>query len=164
MKFTKGLLDEAEEKPRTVEENSRSGVPVVEKDRLFQTLEETKSSGKKYLTLLGIFGIVVIISGAAFFYFTLPKSGDVVRAPQGLEAAVRDHLLVSEKRTATDITFYYCETFYWARVGVEKRPDIKTNPLYLIDTYKARAIVREDGAWTVAAAPITSSEMDAPCK
>lgn len=134
-----------------------------DKNRLFETHEKSSGSSRKYLKLLGIFAVVVAIAGVAISYFTMPRFGDVVRAPTELEMAIRDHFLVSEKRTSTDIIVYYCETFYWARVGVEVRPDIKTNAIYLIPNYKALATARDDGSWTIKATPLTSPEMDAPC-
>jgi hypothetical protein len=178
MKFSKGLLQDIEdiepdkEDQGLVHDSGKTGlingedrqVVEVEKNRLFQTVEEKNSSSRKYLKMLAIFGCVVIVGGVAIAYFTLPRLGDVVRAPQGLEAAVRDHFLVTEKRTSTDITFYYCETFYWARVGVEKRPDIKTNPVYQLDTYKAHAEAGAGGTWAITATPISSPEMDTPCR
>ncbi|MEO6050222.1 MAG: hypothetical protein ABIP78_02685 [Pyrinomonadaceae bacterium] len=135
-----------------------------DKNRLFQTHQKSSGSSRNYLKLLGILAVVVVVAGVLISYFTLPRFGDAVRAPKGLEVAVRDHFLVNEKRTSTDITFYNCDTYYWARVGVEKRPDIKTNPIYLVESYKANATARDDGTWTITAKPITSPETDAPCK
>ena len=132
------------------------------KNRLFQTHVESSGKSRTYLKLLGIVVVVVIIAGIVVSYVTLPQPGDLVRAPKGLEEAVRDHFLVNEKRTATDVTVYYCGTFYWARVGVEKRPDIKTNPLYLLSTYTARATA-DEGKWKIMSGPVTSPEMDVPC-
>ena len=134
-----------------------------DKNRLFQTHKKSSEISRRYLKLLGGFAVIVIIVGVVIGYMTLPRMGDTVRAPKGLEEAVRDHFLLKEKRTSTDITFYYCETYYWARVGVEKRSDIKTNPLYLIASYKAKASAQADGIWTITAEPLTSVEMDVPC-
>ncbi len=150
-----GIFDEIDEKEPVIDDD---------KNRLFQTHRKSSDSTRRYLKLLGIFGVIVLGAGAAISYFTLPRMGDAVRAPAGLEAAIRDHVLVNEKRTATDIIFYYCESFYWAHVDVEKRPDIKTNPIYLIGSYRAQATAQENGSWTIASAPITSPEMDIPCK
>jgi len=136
----------------------------VEKNRLFETVKESKRSSRKYGVLLGILAVVILAGAAALSYLTLPKFGDAVRAPRGLEAAVREHFLVAEKRPSTDIEFYYCETFYWARVSVEKRPDIKTNPIYQIGTYSARATETENNTWSISALPITSPETDVPCR
>lgn len=145
-----------------------SGVEIAEHreelDHLFEAHQQTTQSWRKYLRVFGVVAAVVIIAGAVVAYLTLPGIGDAVRAPAGLENAVRDHMLSAEKRIATDITFYYCDTYYWARVGVEKRPDIKTNPIYLIDRYNARAAAASDGQWSITAAPAISPEDDIPCK
>jgi hypothetical protein len=133
-------------------------------DHLFQTHQGLSRSWSRYFKLLGVVAIPIVIAGAAIAYLTLPRYGDAVRAPQDLDDAVRNHFIVKEKRAVTDITFYYCDTYYWARVRVEKRPDITTNPIYLIDTYAARAESRDMATWAVTAAPITSPEQDVPCR
>ena len=155
MKFSNGIFDQTED-------DSQPTVGDVEKNRLFQTVKEETPSERKYLKLFGVVVAVVVAIGLATFYLTLPGVGDKVRAPNGLEDAVRDHFLMKQKRTATDITFYQCGDFYWARVGVETRSDIP-NPLYHVESYSAHAVLRGD-AWDISAAPITSPEMDAPCK
>jgi hypothetical protein len=180
VKFQKGLLDEVKPAPAPAVRQEvvpspaaeiKAEVPprqrpvFVEKEHLFETVQKTGGSARKYLTVLGIVAVFVIIGGIVLSYLTLPKAGDKVLGPQGLEQALRDHFQLVEKRTATDIDFYYCESFYWARVGVEKRPDIKTNPIYLVDKYKAAAQKREDGTWNViSATPITSPDQDQPCR
>ena len=148
-----GMFDEIDE---------TEAVAGDDKNRLFQTHKKSSEISRRYLKFLGGFAVIVIIVGVVIGYMTLPRMGDTVRAPKGLEEAVRDHFLLKEKRTTTDISFYYCETYYWARVGVEKRPDIKTNPLYLIESYKARA-AQGDGNWAITAEPIKGPEMDVPC-
>jgi hypothetical protein len=167
MKFQKGILDDLKESagpdtstathPRAVSPLSGS-----EEDRLFETHDRTSRSGMQYIKLLAVVSLLVVIAGAAAFYLTLPSFGDQVKAPKGLEGAVRTHFLEVEKRNSEDIFFYYCEDFYWARVEVERRPDIKTNPVYQIGTYAARA-VNTGGAWDIKATPVTAPEIDRPC-
>ena len=137
---------------------------VIEKDRLFETQKQVSGSSRKYVVLVGILALIAMIGIGGIFYKTMPIEGDQVRGPRGLESAIRDHFLEKEKRTATDIAFYYCGDFYWARVGVEKRSDIKTNPVYKYDSYKAQGVARGGDGWTINASPITSPEMDLPCK
>lgn len=144
-----------------VAESPRTDSPF--KDRLFQTHEAVSSNSRKYLKILGVAVVIVVAAGILISYLTLPRFGDAVRAPRGLEEAVRNHFTDKEKRTATDIVFYYCDSYYWARVSVEKRPDIKTNPIYQIDSYKARAVAGGENTWSITAAPITTPEMDTPC-
>ena len=169
MKFQKGLLDDLKKPADSAASNqvrpqkaAADAVPFPDDDRLFQTHQRVSRSWGEYVKLLIIVSVFVVIAGAVAFYLTLPNVGDQVRPPRGLEEAVRSHFLDVEKRNAGDILFYYCETFYWARVEVEKRPDIKTNPVYQIGTYAARA-ARTDAGWQITAAPITAAEIDRPC-
>ncbi len=166
MKFQKGLItDQREpeakpqrESPPSDEVRKDSAIPG---DRLFQTHRRTARSWKQYLKVLAVVSVFVVIASGAIFYFTLPRYGDLVRAPHGLEQAVRTHFLDVEKRTATDIEFYYCETYYWARVDVETRPDIQTNPIFQIGTYTARG--SSDAGWNITASPAEGPERAEPC-
>jgi hypothetical protein len=160
MKISKGIFSDADDKPQHAVDTQLGG--DIEKNRLFQTLKEETPSERNYLKLLGIVAIIVLVAGVAISYLMLPGVGDAILAPKGLELAVRDHFLTKEKRTATDITFYQCEGFYGARVGVETRNDIP-NPLYKIATYTARATANGD-AWNITAQPVTSPEPDKPCQ
>lgn len=181
MKFQKGLLDEVvpvvqasqasatpdavpvQEEVRPVERKpTATPLPVVEKERLFETLEKETSGARKYLMVFGVVVLLVIAIGSTIAYLTLPGIGDKVRLPAAAEIAVRDHFLTKEKRTATNIIFYQCEGFYDARVGVETRNDIP-NPLFRLDTYTARITPRGD-QWEITAAPITPPEQFAACK
>ena len=171
MKFAKGIL--TDEKPEAV--NAVDGVPEppqplapklavveVEKNRLFETVKEETRNDRRYLKVFGVIVIVVLAIGAGVYYFMAPGIGDQIKTPKGLEEVVREHFLTKEKRTATDITFYQCGEFLWARVGVETRNDIQ-NPLFRIATYSSRAI-SNGGQWNISAVPITSPEMDIPCR
>ncbi len=170
MKFQKGLLDDVSKRPAKVETNAGRpqeqvrGASNEVDDRLFQTHRRTTRSWQQYLKLLGIVSILVITAGGVIFYLTLPRFGDKVGAPKGLEDAVRTHFVDVEKRTTGDIDFYFCDNYYWARVNVEKRPDIKTNPVYQIGTYTARATGNSETGWKIAATPLTSADADQPCK
>ncbi len=169
MKFQKGLLDELSESPkqpapRPVEKPpvQRTAPIVVEKDRLFQTVEETKKSSGSYLKVLAAVCVLVAVGGAILWYVNRPGVGDKVRVSAQMELAVRDHFLFSEKRTATDIAFYQCEGSHWARVGVETRTDMP-NPLMRVGTFAAK-ITPSGDTWSIIASPITSPELDVPCK
>lgn len=166
MKIAKGILSEANETPQQTEQNPQPAVTAqlgneVEKNRLFQTLNEETPSERNYLKLLGIVAVIVLVGGIVISYLIMPGVGDEVRVAKEIELAVRDHFLTKEKRTATDITFYQCEGFYGVRVGVETRNDIP-NPIYKIATYSARATPTGD-AWNITANPIISPEMEKPC-
>lgn len=165
MKIAKGILSEADDTPirpeaaKPLSDHQLGG--DVEKNRLFQTLQEETPSERNYLKLLSIVAVAVIIGAAAISYLSLPGVGDQVRVSREVEMAVRDHFLIGEKRTAKDITFYQCDGFYGARVEVETRTDIP-NPIYRIPSYSARATANGN-AWSVTAQPIASPEMDKPC-
>lgn len=165
MKIAKGTLSDAGEvPPQTAAAKIRSNEPAggdVEKNRLFETLNAEAPSERNYLKLLGLVAVVVIIGGLIVSYLMIPGVGDDVRVSREVELAVRNHFLEREKRTATDITFYQCDGFFWARVGVETRTDMP-NPIYRIATYSARATA-SGNQWNVTAQPITSTEMDKPC-
>ncbi len=164
MKFAKGLLDDINEgdKPPVVE--VEKAIVDVEKNRLFQTQQESVASSQNYLKLLAIVVVCIAIIGAVVFYLTLPRVGDRIRAPKELEDAVRSHFLDKEKRTATDITFYKCDKYYWAHTEVETRTDIPGNPLSRVSSYATKATPRDDGKWEITALPITSPDMDTPCR
>ncbi|MFN0139306.1 MAG: hypothetical protein ACKVQW_04370 [Pyrinomonadaceae bacterium] len=165
MKISKGILSDADDvRPQTVAARGASNdAPVVdvEKNRLFETLNAETPSERNYLKLLGLVAVVVVIGGLIVSYLMIPGVGDEVRVSREVELAIRNHFLEREKRTATDITFYQCDGFFGARVGVETRTDMP-NPIYRIATYSARATATGD-AWNVTAQPITSPEMDKPC-
>ena len=77
----------------------------VDKNRLFETLKEESDSSRSYLKVFSIVTICVIVAGLIVYYLLMPGIGDQVRAPEGLEDAVRDHFRSVEKRTANEITF-----------------------------------------------------------
>jgi hypothetical protein len=171
VKIQKGVLaDTTQEKKEAAQPDPAAApttprvqaAPAVEKDRLFETLKKEEAGNRNYVKLFLIAVVIVLIAGGVIFYMTLPGVGDKVRAPKGLEQAVRDHLLDKQKRVATDIVFYYCGTdFYWAHAGVEKRTDIP-NPIYRLDTYavKAKGV---DPNWDINSKPVNSADDDKPC-
>ncbi|MFL6373210.1 MAG: hypothetical protein ACJ73D_00955 [Pyrinomonadaceae bacterium] len=165
MKIQKGVLadpPEAKPEPPKPERRPAPTAAVVEKDRLFETLDKGRSGNRNYAKLFLIAVVIVLIAGGVIFYMTLPGVGDKVRAPKGLQQAVRDHLLDKQKRVATDITFYYCGgDSYWAESGVEKRSDIP-NPVYKLDTYTVNA-KGKDPSWEITSKPVKSPEENKPC-
>ncbi|MBV9216448.1 MAG: hypothetical protein JO053_09745 [Acidobacteria bacterium] len=152
------------ESPKPASPPPRASAPVVvEKDRLFETVEKEDTSSRNYLKLFAIVVAMILVAGGIIFYMALPKVGDKVKASKELEDAMRSHFLEKEKRTATDIDFYYCGSYHWARVGVETRTDIPGNPLAKIPTYAAKATPVGGGQFNITAAPITSPDQDKPC-
>ena len=126
--------------------------PIAEpddKNRLFETQQEITGFNRHYLKLLLIVALFVIVVGSIIYYVTLPQIGGQVIGPKGLEESVRSHFLDVQKRTATDVTVYYCEGFYSVKVDVEARYDVPGNPLAAIPTYWARAELRDGGIWDI---------------
>ncbi|MEO7538483.1 MAG: hypothetical protein ABIV21_00505 [Pyrinomonadaceae bacterium] len=181
MKFQKGLLSDVERERQKVGSASslrpnesvqgtiqKRSIPNTnsaafnDKDHLFETVREETGSEKNYLKALGMVVAGVIVMVLAVGYLGLPGIGDTVRAPAGLELALRDHFLIKEKRNATDIVFYQCDGYYSARVGVETRNDIP-NPLLKVDTYSARAINHGD-QWDITASPVALPAHFAACR
>ena len=178
MKFQKGILSDEEEKqsvgvkigsdvdlkPLATTGPTRSVTPpAMAKDRLFETQEKVTSSSRHYLVVLAVVAVVVLGAGIGLYLFLQPGIGDQIATPKQAEAAVRDHFLTKEKRTATDMTFYKCDGYLWARVGVETRNDIP-NPLMKIGTYRAK-VGEQAGSWQVSeAGPIDSPDKDTPCR
>ena len=152
-----GLFDQ-----ETIQE-ADSNFAQDDKVRLFETQQRKASSSKNYAKLLLLVALFVVVAGAIIYYLTLPGVGSQVLAPKGLEDEIRAHFLDKQKRTADDITFYKCDDFYWARVGVQTRTDIPGNPVYKLSRYRAKAVHRDDGSWDIVASPIADPEMDAPC-
>lgn len=143
---------------------SVSVASLPEKDHLFETVEETLGSRRSYLKLFGIVAAAVVIAGGAIAYMTLGTDiGDKVKASTDMELAIRDHFLLVEKRTATDIETYYCGDYHWSLVGVETRTDIP-NPLLRVNKYTARATTAPSNTWSITAAPVTSPQMSEPCR
>ena len=134
-----------------------------DKNRLFETHQKTTRSLGGYIKLILIVALGVTIVGAVIFYVSLPGVGDEVKAPSGLEDAVRLHFLDKEKRTMTGAFVFYCDKFYWVRVDVEKRPDIVGKPNNTVSKFIANAKQQPDGTWAITATPVVGDENAAPC-
>jgi len=155
-----GIFDEYESEEYESEEYKSE---KDDKIRLFETQQRNVRSWQHYFKLLLIVSLFVLVVGGVLFYFSLPGVGDEVKAPQGLEDSVRAHFLDKEKRTMTGESVFYCGSFYWVKVEVEKRPDIPSMPNNMLTQYRARATQLDDGTWQITAAPVLSNENDTPC-
>jgi hypothetical protein len=168
MKFAKGIMSDLKpvEPPAPLVDVSPVEPPapvVVEKNRLFETQHENEEISRNYFRVFAIVSVLVVVIGVGVFYLTLPGVGDKVKAPRGLEDQVRDHLLIKEKRTPTDMTVYYCGKFYWAAVEVETRPDIPNTPINKVSRYRVTALQADNDTWSITATPVNGTEPDVPC-
>lgn len=151
-----GLLDQAD---------NVSDTPPLDpndKSRLFQTLSRESSSSRGYLKVFLPIAALVVLAGIAFFYMTIPGVGDTFHPQTELDLAVRYHLLEVQKRTATDITFYKCDGFAWAKADVEKRPDIP-DPVLQLGSYAVKAVPNGTNHWELTSKPIQNGEKPTPC-
>ncbi len=136
-----------------------------DKNRLFETQQEITGFNRHYVKLLLIVAALVIVVGTVIYYITLPGIGDQVLGPKGLEENVRSYFLDVQKRTATDVTFFYCGGYYTVKVDVEARYDIPGNPLAAIPTYWAKAVSRDGGKWDISVPSDQTGFSDAdPCR
>ncbi len=135
-----------------------------DKNRLFETVQKSSSSIGNYVKLLLVVAAGVIVVGILVSYLTLPGVGDKVKAPKGLEEQVRDHLSIKEKRTAKDMTVYYCGSSYWADVEVETRPDIPNSPINLVSRYSVTAMRADKDDWNITSTPVAGEAPGVPCQ
>lgn len=136
------------------------------KDELFATHDANKGSIGRYIKTLGVVAVLVLVILGAVFYFTLPGVGDEVKAPHGLEDAVRDHFSSVEKRETTDeMKFFYCKDYYTAQVKLAP-PIVRPNAASekVTNNYDVSATEGPSGQWTITAKPDFEIESDKrPC-
>ena len=134
------------------------------KDELFATLDGTEKSKTRYLKTFAIIAVVVLVMITVGMYFYLPDTGDEVRAPAGMEEAVRSHLAAVEKRDLLEMKSFYCKTYYAAQVIVDKPLVVKPSSEKITNNYDVAATRNEDGSWTVSAMPdYKVNNNDRPC-
>ncbi len=133
-----------------------------DKNRLFETHKSSSRSARDYLKLFAAVVIAVVAIGGAIVYFTMPGIGDEVRPPQGLDASVRAHFLEREKRAVEAVSYFTCGDHYWARVGLEKRPDITARQLDE-GHRRVEAVETSAGVWQITSAPLSSPGSAQPC-
>lgn len=150
-----GLLDQ--EEPADVPQ-----LDPNDKSRLFQTVSRESSSLRGYLKIFLPIAGLVLLAGIVFFYLTIPGIGDTFRPRTELDLGVRYHLLDVQKRVATDITFYKCDGFTWAKADVETRPDIP-EPILQLGSYVVKAVPNGENSWAFTSKPIQTGERPVPC-
>ncbi len=75
---------------------------------IFETSNNHKTNLKSSSKTILVITIPIIIAIAAGVYFIMPKHGDQVSAPVGLEDAIRQHFKTGNERSIVKITYYYC--------------------------------------------------------
>jgi hypothetical protein len=139
------------------------GADGVEKNRLFETLDKEDEGGKNYWKFLVPILVVVIAGIAVVVYFGSRRVGDSVRPDDDLYYAVNDNFLTQQKRTPTDLSFYYCGDYYSVDAMVEKKDVPPTKPEDTLTEFKATAR-KGDGGWQVNASAIGPKDKFIACK
>ena len=154
-----GLLDADEEK-----QSDEIRFDEDSKIRLFETQQKTSKSVHDYIKHFLPVALIVIVGIGVIYYFMQPGIGDEVRASDEMYDSVYDYMLSKEKRTATDMTFYKCDGYYWVKVLAQPRaypPSLRLDP---VNQYRLTARQQPDGTYQVATLPLPSQQDDVPCK
>jgi hypothetical protein len=125
------------------DDQQTTGAGDVEKNRLFETLDKESEGGKSYWKFLVPILVVVIAGIAVAVYFGGRRIGDSVRPDDDLYYAVYDNFLTQQKRTPTELSFYYCGDYYSADAMVEKKNVAPTKPEDTLTEFRTTA--RKDG-------------------
>lgn len=154
-----GLLDaDEEQQPDEIRFDEDSKI------RLFETQQKTSKSIHDYVKHFLPFALIVIVGLGVLYYFTLPGIGDEVRASNDIYDSVYDYMLTKEKRTATDMTFYKCDGYYWVKVLAQPRAYPTSLRLDPVNQYRLTAKQQADGTYQIATLPLPSAQDDVPCR
>ena len=134
-----------------------------DKVRLFETERNLSSSVSGYARKFLPVAMIVIVAIAAAVYFLMPGTGDEIQGSHEMRRAVIDHLKSKEKRDATEITFYKCDGYFWAKALAEPKPYPPS--LLLDDVNQFRIKVTPTGKETYQSEtlPLPSKADDVPC-
>ena len=132
-------------------DDETKGTDGVDKNRLFETLDKEDEGGKHYFKFLIPIVLIVIVGIALLVYFGRLHVGDKVRPDDDLHDAVNDNFLTQQKRTPTDMDFYYCGDFYAVDVTVEPKGVAPTKPEDAMTKFRATAR-KTAGVWQVSVA------------
>jgi hypothetical protein len=143
-------------------DESYESVENDDKNRLFETHTKVERSVHDYAKVLIAVVVAVLLLGGAVVYFTMPGVGDEVRAPSGLEEAVKNHFLDNEKRAIEGATYFYCGEFYSARIDLEKRPDI-TARQFDAGSRRVVAVENANGSWQITSSSVVANTTFEPC-
>lgn len=88
------------------------------KDELFATHDAAPTSRAKYIKTFIIAAVIGALIVALVLYFSQARTGDAVRAPVGLEDAVKSYFLKNEKLDVTEQKTFLCKDAYGIEVWV----------------------------------------------
>lgn len=145
--------DEIEEKGVELDDDS--------KIRLFETHQKTSKSIHDYIRKFLPVAVVAAVLLGLFVYFMSPGIGDQVRAPDDVYDAVHDHMLMVEKRSPVEMTFYKCDGFYWVKVLAEPKPFPPSNLEDPVNQFRLTAR-QQDGK--VQVVTLQKSDDNTPCQ
>lgn len=102
------------------------------KIRLFETQARESRGVRDHLKrFLPVIVVAIIVVGGVI-YLMQPGIGDAVAVPTQIKDAVYDYMLTKEKRTATEMTFYKCDGYYWVKILAQPRaypPSVLDDPV-----------------------------------
>jgi hypothetical protein len=91
-----------------------------EQNSIFSSVNDiSENNSKSFLrnVIIGLVFIVPLILG--IIYYLIPKHGDLVNAPAGLEHRIRQHF-ANEGRGVSSLTYYYCTSFGFENEEIKK--------------------------------------------
>ena len=134
-----------------------------DKVRLFETERNRGSSVSGYARKFFPVALIVIAGLAAAVYFLMPGTGDEIQGSHEMRRAVVDHLKTKEKRDLTEVTFYKCDGYFWAKALAEPKPYPPS--LLLDDVNQFRIKVTQTGKDTYQSEtlPLPAKTDDVPC-
>ena len=141
-------------------------VTFDEKDkvRLFETERNRGSSVSGYARKFLPVALIVIVAIAAAVYFLMPGTGDEIQGSHEMRRAVVDHLKSKEKRDATEITFYKCDGYFWAKVLAEPKPYPESNLLDDVNQFRIKVTQTGKDTYRSETLPLPAKADDIPCK
>jgi hypothetical protein len=152
----------------TEDEAADAGGDVTfdEKDkvRLFETERNRSSSVSGYARKFLPVALIVIVAIAAAVYFLMPGTGDEIQGSHAIRRAVIDHLKSKEKRDATEITFYKCDGYFWAKVLAEPKPYPPSLLLDDVNQYRLKVVQNGKETYQLETLTLPAKADDVPCK
>lgn len=155
-----GIFDAEDEATVTHEDVSFDGKDKV---RLFETERNRSGSASGYARKFLPVALIVIVAIAASVYLLMPGVGDEIQGTHEMRRAVIDHMQSKEKRTATEITFYKCDGYFWAKVLAEPKPYPESNLLDDVNQFRLKVTPNGKETYQLETLPLPAKADDIPC-